>query len=176
MLSRLFVVVIVAASVAHADPEPRPTFAVLHSRPGIDVVESINHASHIHGGAGAAIDHASINVRVKNAKPHTISVRKLELLRGPCQTTTWDSRKRLVVTGYLLHDWDTADPIATGKKAITVQAKPDLYQVRVAFDGVAAYQACDRFAFAIQLVVDGKHVAIEAPLEIKRKEPLRRDP
>ena len=176
MLRRLLVVVTLAASVAHADPEPRPTFTVLRSRPGIDVVESINYASHMHGGDGAAISHAAINVLVKNAKPHTISVRKLEMLRGHCQTTTWESRKVLVVTGYQLHDWDTADPIATGKTAITLPGNPDLYQVSVAFDGFAAYQACDRFAFAIQLVVDGKRVAIEAPLQIKRKEPLRREP
>jgi hypothetical protein len=55
-----------------------------------------------------------------------------------------------------------------------VPAKPDLYSVGASFTGVSAYQACDRFAFAITLVVDGRSVSIEAPLRVKRYEPLRR--
>lgn len=167
---------VASAAPALADPEPRPTFAVLRSRPGIDIVESVNHASHLHGGDAASIDHASINVLVTNTKAHTIAVKKLELLRGHCRTATWESRKVLKVTGYHAYDWDSADAIASGTKAVTLPVKPDLYQVSVAFAGVSAYQACDRFAFAVQLVVDGKPVAIEVPLQIKRKQPLLRDP
>ncbi len=172
----ILAVLVALCAPALADPDPRPTFAVLRSRPGIDIVESINHASHIHGGDAATIDHASINVLVTNRKAHTLSVKKLELLRGLCQSTTWESRKVLKVTGYAGYDWDSADAIASGKTNVTLPAKPDLYQVSVAFAGVSAYQACDRFAFAVQLVVDGTRVAIEVPLQIKRKQPLRRDP
>ncbi len=151
----------------------RPTFAVLHALRGIDVVESVNHASHGHGGDAASIHDASFNVLVTDGRVHTVKVTKLELLRGHCRTTTWDSRTPLAVTGYRVNEWDSFDPIATGTSSVKLPAKSDLYSVMASFAGVSAYQACDRFAFATQLVIDGTRVAIEAPLQVMRYEPLR---
>ncbi len=161
-----------ARPVADARAE-RPTFAVLHALRGIDVVESVNHASHMHGGDAASIHDAALNVLVTDGRVHTVKVTKLELLRGHCRTTTWASRTPLGVTGYTVNDWDSVDPLATGTSSVTLPAKSDLYSVTVSFDGVSAYQACDRFAFAVSVVVDGTVVAIEVPLQIKRYEPLR---
>lgn len=158
---------------ADAPASDRPVFAVLHALAGIDVVESETRVWHIHGGAPAKVYVASINVVVKDARAHTIRATRLELLRGHCRTTTWDSRTALAITGYTLHDWDSADPIATGATKITLPATSDLYSVGIEFQGVSAYQACDRFAFAVQLVIDGTKVSLEVPLQVTRREPLR---
>lgn len=158
---------------AAAPPNARPVFEVLHALAGIDVVESETRVWHIHGGAPAKVYVASINVVVKDARAHTIRATGLELLRGHCRTTTWDSRTALAITGYTLHDWDSADPIATGATKITLPATSDLYSVGIEFQGVSAYQACDRFAFAVQLVIDGTKVSLEVPLQVTRRDPLR---
>ena len=127
----------------------------------------------MHGGDAASIHDASFNLLVTDGRVHTVVVTKLELLRGHCGTTTWDSRTPLAVTGYTVNDWDSVDPIATGTSSAKLPAKSDLYSVTASFAGVSAYQACDRFAFATKLVIDGTRVAIEVPLQIKRFEPLR---
>jgi hypothetical protein len=59
---------------------------------------------------------------------------------------------------------------------VTLPATParDPYVISVRFAPVDAYQACDRFAFAVRLVVDGTAVELEAPLQVTRYEPLRR--
>ena len=154
----------------------RPNLAAIQALPGIDVVESANQASHVHGGDGASIDHASVNFLVKDGKTHTLEVGKLEMLRGHCRETTWTSRELLVVTGYAMYDWDSADPLAKLPPFAKVRlpAKPDLYSVSIGFDAFSVYQACDRFAFAIRMVVDGKPVELEVPLQVKRYEPIHR--
>jgi hypothetical protein len=44
------------------------------------------------------------------------------------------------------------------------------------FAPVPVYQACDRFAFGVTLLVDGKRRGAEVPLRVVRMEPLRRRP
>jgi hypothetical protein len=152
----------------------RPILAVMRGLPGIDVVESVNQASHVHGGEAAAIDHAQINFQVKDTKPHALEVTKLEMLRGHCRETTWSSRDALVVTGYAVYDWENTDPLAkfAAFAKVRLPNTPDLYSVAVTFDSLSVYQACDRFAFAVKMVVDGKALEIEVPLQVKRYEPL----
>lgn len=159
---------------APADARSRPVLAVLQALPGIDVVESLNQASHVHGGDGASIDHTTVNFMVKDSKPHTLEVTKLEMLRGHCRETTWTSRDALAVTGYEVFDWDSADPLAKYAAFAKVRfpAKPDLYSVSVKFEAMSVYQACDRFAFAVRMAVDGKVLDFEVPLDVKRYEPL----
>ena len=168
----------VAPTVASpaADSQGRPDFPVLHALPGIDVVASSNQASHMHGGSPASIEGASVNVVVKDSRAHTIEVTKLELLRGHCREKTWTSRDSLTVSGYEVYDWDNVDPLAkhAAFAPLKLPAKPELYSVKVLFDAVSVYQACDRFAFAIWIVVDGKSLDLETPLDVKRYEPLRR--
>lgn len=162
-----------AAIDAATPSRERPVFAVLHARPGIDVVESVNHASHMHGGSPASITHASLNVVVKDAGPHVVSVAKLELLHGHCHKTTWTKRDLLKVKGYEVHDWDAVDPVATGTTDVTLPHAPDLYSVYVQLATPAlAYSACDRFAFAVKLVIDGTPLALEVPLDVTRYESL----
>ncbi|MEO8703769.1 MAG: hypothetical protein ABI867_27210 [Kofleriaceae bacterium] len=168
---RAIAIVMVLAGVVVADP--RPKLAVKKALPGVDVVESVNQASHVHGGSPVSITEASVNLVVKDGKAHTVVVSKLELLRGNCNETTWSSRDVLKPLGYEIHDWDTVDPVAKGTTKITLPAKSDLYSMSVRFAPVSAYQACDRFAFSVRMLVDGKPVALEAPLQIKRYEPLR---
>jgi hypothetical protein len=167
------------ASTAPSDeeastPVTRPSFAVLRALPGIDVLESENHARHVHGGAAASIGAATIRVRVRDTRPHSIVVTRLALLRGHCRETTWSDRRTLTPVGYEVHDWDHHDPLASEAARATVPGTPDLYAVTVRFAPVDAYQACDRFAFDVQLDIDGTPLELELPLHVMRFEPLRR--
>lgn len=173
---RILVALLLVLGTAKAESNKRPTFVVLHKLPGIDVVESTNHGRHMHGGPAASIGEASIRFQVTDKRAHKVSVTRLEFLDGHCRETTWSSRKRLKIVGHAAHDWDNVDPIATGKTGVTLPAVPDLYSVEVSFPPISAYQACDRFAFAVRIVVDGKRLDLEVPLEIKRYEPLRKQP
>jgi hypothetical protein len=127
----------------------------------------------MHGGSPASITRASLHLVVKDARPHVVSVAKLELLHGHCHKTTWTKRDRLKVKGYAVHDWDARDPVATGTTDVTLPPAPDLYSVRVQLaTPVRVYSACDRFAFAVELVIDGTPLALEVPLHVTRYESL----
>lgn len=161
------------APVAVEPAEPVVVFAVIRSLPGIDLVESANYASHAHGGAPASIDSASINLEVRDQRAHDVAVQKIELLRGHCRDTTWSDRTRLTIAGHEVYTWTDYDPIARGTAAVNLPAGgPRRLSVKVLFAPVTAYQACDRFAFAIELTVDQVPVTIENPLQIKRYEPM----
>lgn len=173
---RILLALLLVAGTSNAEPAERPTLAVLHKLPGISVVDSVNQGRHMHGGPAASIGQASIRIQVTDKRAHKVSVTRLEFLGGHCRETTWSSRKRLTIVGHTAHDWDDVDPIASGKTSVTLPAVPDLYSVDVLFPPISAYQACNRFAFAVRLVVDGKRIDLEVPLEIKRYEPLRKQP
>lgn len=149
--------------------------SVIRSLPGIDLIESVTHAQHAHGGSPASIGSASINFEVRDQRAHDIAVQKIELLHGHCRETTWSDRTPLTLAGHEAYTWTDYDPIARGGPGVTLPAgKPRRFAVRVLFAPVTAYQACDRFAFAIDLTVDRVPLAIETPLQVMRYEPLRR--
>jgi hypothetical protein len=156
---------------------PPPQLAVLHRGRGVDVVESINDAEHAHGGAPAKVYEIRINFEVHDRRAHSVSINKLEWLHGYCNDDKkWADRKPLAVTGYRLYGWDDDDPLDAGKQRVALPAKPGRYQVVAGFHGFEAYQACDRFAFAMTLELDGSRFPLELPLEVTRIEPLRKDP
>jgi hypothetical protein len=160
-----------APAVAAADPPV--ALAVIRSLPGIDLVESATHASHGHGGPPASIDAAQLNFEVRDQRAHDVAVTKLELLRASCGEATWSQRTRLTVTGHEVYPWTGYDPIARGGAGVTLPAGgPRRLGVKVLFAPITAYQACDRFAFAIELTVDRVPVTIETPLLIKRYQPM----
>jgi len=163
-----------AAPAAPIAGEPEVELAVLQGFPGLDLVESSNHAFHEHGGDAAKISHAALTFEVRDGRAHVIAVHRIELLRAHCREDTWHDRTRLTITGYEAYAWTSHDPIATGRARVTLPAgDPQRYGVTVRFAPVAAYQACDRFGFAIDLVVDGARFQTEIPLDVTRFEPLR---
>ncbi|MBA3391359.1 MAG: hypothetical protein H0T89_01890 [Deltaproteobacteria bacterium] len=175
----------VDAATASAPPDPPPddppepadapvVFEVAQSFPGIDLVESVNHARHEHGGKAASIGHASIKFEVRDGRAHTIEVKAIELLRAHCREEKWRDRTRLKITGHEAFNWTSSDPIAKGKASVALPANPpQRYSVRVQFVPVDAYQSCDRFGFAVDLVVDRVRFKTELPLEVMRFEPIR---
>ena len=163
-------------TAAADDDDDKPVeLAVLHAFPGIDVVESINQARHEHGGPPAPLSEVTINFEVRDARAHSISVKKLEIVFsncGPKQKREKTDVKPLKITGHELYTWDDVDPIAKGAASVsTPSGGPKRYSVQATFDGITTYSAC---AFAIDLVVDRVRKKIELPLTIKRFEPLRR--
>ena len=143
---------------------------MLHALPGLDIVESRNHAIHTHGGPPANIDHMTIRVRLHHGT-HVVKVTKLELLSGHCNSSTWSDRDPLQPTHYALHDWDHNKPVATGTTDLTLAVRPDLYAIHVHFATQQAYNACDRFGYAVTLLVDRTPVQLELPLTVEREEP-----
>ena len=152
----------------------RPTpLAVLQRVPGVAIFESRNFASHGHGGPPASLDHVFVILDIEDRRSHAISADGVELLRASCGETAWHDRTPLHVTGYRLYR-DTEDPIAKNSRRLAMPAVPGHYSISIDFAAVPAYQACDRFGFAVQLIIDGARVPLELPLDIKRLEPLRR--
>jgi hypothetical protein len=163
------------ATTAHAEgEEPMVELAVLHTFLGIDLVETVNDVRHEHGGPPAALDHASINFEVRDARAHSVSVRKLEIVYANCDKPKRDPTdiKALKILDHELYAWDNVDPIAKGKASVMTPAgKARRFGVHVTFEAITAYTGC---AFAIDIVVDRIRKKIELPLQIKRMEPLPR--
>jgi hypothetical protein len=155
-----------------SNPHSQP-LAVLQRVPGVAIMESRNFAQHGHGGPPASLDRVFIIFEIEDRRPHAISAQRVELLHASCRETAWRDRTPLHVTGYRLYR-DTEDPIAKSPLRLALPAVPGEYSIEIAFTAIRAYQACDRFAFAVQLVVDGARIPLELPLDIKRLEPLRR--
>jgi hypothetical protein len=164
---RIALVLIALAATAHA----RPYYATLYEFPGIDIVESINEYSHDKGDGGATVDDVHIYMTNKDGKPHVFRVKKLELLHGHCGSQKWAERTAIAVKNVEASGWDSDEPTDTGKDKVTVPAVKDMVSVRANFKAMRIYNECDRFAFAIQLEVDGKLKPIELELLIKRNDP-----
>ena len=155
------------------DTAPPPPLAVLQRVPGVAIFESRNFSSHGHGGPPASLDNVFVILEIEDRRPHAISADRVELLRASCRETAWHDRTPLHITGYRLYR-DTADPIANNPSRLALPAVPGQYSISIDFTAVPAYQACDRFGYAVQLIIDGARVPLELPLDIKRLEPLRR--
>ena len=141
--------------------------AVLQRVPGIAIMESRNFAQHAHGGPPASLDRVFITFEIEDRRPHAISAERVELLRASCRETAWRDRTPLHLTGYRLYR-DTEDPIAKSPVRLALPTVPGEYSIEIAYKAISAYQACDRFAFAVKLVIDGARLSLELPLDIKR--------
>jgi hypothetical protein len=148
---------------AHA--EPRTELPVLHAFPGIDIVETRNHVIYSHGGPGPKLDHADIVVEVRDARAHTISVRRIGLV-STCDPKPGEIRA-LKLTGHELRTWDASKVVAKGTASIaTPRGKPDRLRVRIQFKELSTTSAC---AFALDVVVDRIRKKIELPLTLERE-------
>ncbi len=127
----------------------------------------------MHGGAPAKVHTLWINLDNALGRAHRVRVTKLSWLRSHCRSTGWDSSKPLRVASLDVNAWDELDPSVTGTSSVVLPARADWYQLRVHFDGITAYQACDRFGAEVELEVDGRRVTIELPYNVVRYEPLR---
>lgn len=153
------------------DPEPR----TLHGFPGLDLVESPNSVMHEHGGDAAKIRVARLQFNVLDRRAHQIEARSIEFLRRSCNETTWHSRKKLDITGYSA-SWDNpgaARGETIGRTELVLPAGvPRRALVSIRFKPVEAYQACDVFGFALDIVVDRVRHVFELPLDVTRIEPI----
>jgi hypothetical protein len=165
---RIAILFAVIANAAHAEPVE---LAVLHTFPGIDLVETINEGIYDHGGPPAKLDHATINFDVGDARAHTITIRKLDMVTASCGKADKRSKtdtKPLVIKGHELRTWDDAKPIAKRAASISTPAGgPRRYSVNVRFAEITTTSGC---AFTIDLVVDRVRKKIELPLRIIREQ------
>jgi hypothetical protein len=104
---------------------------------------------------------------------HEFRVKKLEIPHGHCGSQKWHQRstiatKRLETSTY---DAVEASAKAAPNDKISVPAVKDFVWLTATFAAMHIYNECDRFAFAIQLEVDGKPKPIELELRIKRNDP-----
>jgi len=165
---------LIALTAVGARAEPyRPHYDTLYEFPGIDVVESINEYTHEKGDGGANVDDAHIYMRNKDGASHVFRVKKLELLHGHCGSQKWQERSTIAINSLETHPYEGQDAFAQAgpKDKIAVPAVKDIVALRANFKAMRIYNECDRFAFAIQLEVDGKLKPIELELLIKRNDP-----
>jgi hypothetical protein len=164
----------VAAATPDAQPPAEPPedvadLPVLHEFPGISLLESANSAIHTHGGPPADIDTLSLHFEVHDRRAHDIEARHVDFLRRSCNEEQWHDRQTVHITQ---HEAYAAARVAAGTATVTIPAgTPQRYFVRVAFATVQAYQACDIFAFEVDLVVDRVRAKFVIPLHVMREEP-----
>lgn len=157
------IAIVVLASAAHA--EPRVELPVLHSFPGIDIVQSSNEGIHSHGGPGAKLDHANVIFEVRDARAHTIAVRKIAILWTDCDAKP-DS-KSLALQGHALHSWDENKRIAKGRASVSTPAGgPQRYRLAIEYKQIETFRGC---GYAIDIVVDRVRKQIQLPLRITRE-------
>jgi hypothetical protein len=161
---------VVATATGRAE-HPAYHYELLYELKGVDVVESLNDFSHNKGDAGATIDLVHIYLRNNDGKPHTLRIKKLEWVHGHCNSQKWADRKTLAIRGDLEMYTDGQDPVATGSDKIVMPEAKDVYSLHASFKSFQAYNECDRFAFAIQLELDGKVTSVELESKITRIEP-----
>lgn len=163
--------VTLAAIAVRADASP--DLETLYEFPGIDVVESMNEYGHEKGDSGAKIAEAHVAMRNKDGAAHEFRVKKLELLHGHCGSQKWQEHTPITVKGLESSTYDAIEPSAKAgpNDKIAVPAVKDFVWLTAKFTTMHIYNECDRFAFAIQLEVDGKLNPIELELRIKRTDP-----
>lgn len=160
-------------ALAAGDASARPGYDTLYEFPGINVVESFNEDEHATGDGGASISDVHIYMDNKDGAAHVFRVKKLELLHGHCGSQKWQERTAIAVKSVDTAPFDASDATAKagGGDKIAVPAIKDLVALRARFKAMRIYNECDRFAFAIQLEVDGKTKPVELELLIKRLHP-----
>ena len=192
MMPRLLLVLLVACSAPPRAPAPnpvveKPTVAepppardveveklkVLHSFPGIDLVESSNAAIHEHGGDAAHITSVMLVFDIHDRRAHEIEAKQIEMLRKHCTEAEWHTRTVLKIAGYEASTAGGANGVVGDARLLLPAGEPRRYRVSVRFSSVDAYQACDAFGFAIDLVVDRVRHRFELPLDVSRIEPMR---
>ncbi len=163
--------VTLAAFAVHAEPQ----LDTLYEFPGIDVVVSMNEWGHEKGDSGAKIEEVHIAMRNKDGAAHAFRVPKLELLHGHCGSQKWQERSTIAIKGLETSTYDAIEPSAKAgpKDKIAVPAVKGLVWLTAKFTAMRVYNECDRFAFAIQLEVDGKLKPIELELRINRSDPKK---
>jgi hypothetical protein len=151
-------------------PQPPPDAlarVVVKAWPGIDLVESDNHAIHTHGGPPATLAAVTVRLAVRDRRPHKVALAKLQLLEGHCNDTAWTQRTTLGIGTHEIYGVGTPS-----RGSVTLPGDPDTYTVKVAIDNPPdVYNACDRFAFAITVEVDGVPADVVIPLHVEREEP-----
>jgi len=160
---------------APAPPTPlqvETPLKLLHSFPGIDLVESSNAAIHEHGGDAARIGHVMLVFDISDRRAHEIEAKQVEMLRRHCSETAWHSRTPLKIRGYDASTAGGANGVVGDARLVLPPGVPRRYRVSIRFDSVDAYQACDAFGFALDLVVDRVRHKFELPLDITRIDPI----
>ena len=147
--------------------------AVVHSFPGIDLLESSASASHEHGGAAAKILSLPIMFEVNDRRTHEIETKRVELLRRHCMEKQWHSRQVVQLGGHFKYRDDMPPGGVPGTARVVIPSgEPQRYAVLIRFAAVDVYQACDVFGFSIDLVVDRVRHVFEIPFDVTRIEPL----
>jgi len=119
--------------------------------PAVELGPGRNHVIHTHGGDGAIVSRVELVVHADDDRAHTIEVRGIELLVGSGNAKDWFSRT----------------PLAVENRVIAVPA--GARRVYLTFAAVEVYNACERFAFAVDVVIDGDRRSLEVPLTVERE-------
>ena len=162
----LVVFALLLAARAGADDE----LPVVQAFRGIDAIESANVVRYGRKGPQPYLDHASINFAVRDGKPHTVGVKKLEIISNNCHKPAKSDIKAYPVKMHELFTWDGDKPLARGRPSVKIpKRKAQRYSVKASFAVLTTTTAC---AFAIDLVVDGARKRIQLPLSFKSLDPI----
>ena len=167
--------IVLLPALARADDEP--VFEVLRALRGIDVVESVNTIRYAAKGPHPWLDHASINVAVRDGRAHAVEVKKLTLVsasNGVCaKKPAKADTKTYAVTKHELFNWTDEDPIARGSTLRIPAASKQRYNVKASFAGLLTTTAC---RLEVELVVDRVRARVELPISIRSYDRIGDEP
>lgn len=159
-MREILVAMLASTTLARAD-------GVLHAFPGLDIVESRNQEIYSHGGPPAQFDSMRIEVAVRDARVHTLSVRKLAIA-SVCEPKLETTPLKLRF--HELHDWHRNAVVAKGMARVRTPAGADKrYSLRVRFKEITRTEGC---AYVVDLVVDRVAKQVRIPLTIIREADL----
>lgn len=129
---------------------------------------------HTHGGDAAWIYSLSCALQNVTSKPVSVEVMSVELLIGHCVQPGWFSRTPLALQKM---EWSSDPSQKTGKsQGAKHHIAPDqAAYAQLTYKPVSVYNACERFAYGVKLLVDGAPQTLELPLNVVREEPYDPD-
>lgn len=134
---------------------------------GVTVKDGGNYEIHTHGGVPANVGAVYLKIEGDD-ESHLVMVKKIILLDRHCREDEWG--KGTPLEPVELHfEPDSGDRVESKDASpVEISGSGRLYAT---FAAQQVYNACDAFAFAVTLEIDGETGKLEVPLEVIREEP-----
>lgn len=129
---------------------------------------------HTHGGDAAWVYDVSLGLQNVTSKPVSVEVSSVELLVGHCVQPGWFSRSPMELKKI---EWsaDLSRHAAKSQGAKHNLAPEQGAYAQITYKPVSVYNACERFAYGVNLLVNGVPQSLELPLNVVREEPYDPD-
>lgn len=138
------------------------------------VLPTHNEVWHIHGGDSAWVYRLSWALQSDVDRAVVVEVLSVELLIGHCVRPGWFSRTPMELKKIEWAADRSAQAAKTQGAKHSIAANQAVYG-EISYKPVSVYNACERFAYGLKLLVDGAPQTLEVPLRVVREEPYDED-